>query len=111
MTECMYILDIREENILFAIWNENVLQSFEDYERSNPAARKVVGDRVIYQSREFTPSIEAYGPPTVCDFGEARFGRKTYTGLIQPQQYRAPEVMLGMSWDEKVDIWSVGAMV
>jgi serine/threonine-protein kinase SRPK3 len=30
---------------------------------------------------------------------------------IQPFQYRAPEVIFNISWDEKVDIWSVGVMV
>ncbi|CDO76862.1 hypothetical protein BN946_scf184402.g3 [Trametes cinnabarina] len=45
------------------------------------------------------------------DFGEARFGQKSYTGVIQPVPYRAPEVIFGMPWDEKVDIWSVGVMM
>ena len=38
-------------------------------------------------------------------------GTGTYTGDIQPYQYRAPEVILGAPWDEKVDIWAVGVMV
>ena len=28
-----------------------------------------------------------------------------------PAIYRAPEVILGMNWDSKVDIWGVGVMV
>ncbi|CAA7268405.1 unnamed protein product [Cyclocybe aegerita] len=32
-------------------------------------------------------------------------------GLIQPHQYRAPEVILNIPWDEKVDIWSIGVMI
>lgn len=28
-----------------------------------------------------------------------------------PDFYRAPEVILGMEWDEKIDIWCVGLMV
>lgn len=28
-----------------------------------------------------------------------------------PGVYRAPEVILGMEWDSKIDIWSVGVMV
>lgn len=28
-----------------------------------------------------------------------------------PGIYRAPEVILGMEWDCKVDIWSIGLMV
>ena len=33
------------------------------------------------------------------------------TGLIMPAVYRAPEVILGMDWDTKVDIWSLGQLV
>lgn len=31
--------------------------------------------------------------------------------LVQTRQYRAPEVILGMDWDAKVDVWSVGCML
>ncbi|KAI0760098.1 kinase-like domain-containing protein [Fomes fomentarius] len=101
--------DIQEKNILFSLDDTAPLQAYEDAERASPIARKVAGDRTIYLSRNIDP--ETYGPPSLCDFGEARLGRTTYTGLIQPRQYRAPEVILGMPWDEKVDIWSVGVMI
>ncbi len=105
----MRVADVQEKNILFALDETWALQALEDRERTDPVARKVVGDRVIYLSREIEPPT--LGRPTLCDFGEARFGRTTYTGLIQPHQYRAPEVIFGMPWNEKVDIWSVGVMV
>ena len=50
------------------------------------------------------------GPLVICDFGAARLGAK-HCGDVMPGPYRAPEVILGMEWDYKVDIWSVGAMV
>lgn len=103
------IPDIREQNILLSLNNPEALQDFEDEERTHPVPRKVASDRMIYLSRIIRP--KRYGPPVLCDFGEARFGREIYSGLIQPQQYRAPEVILGMPWNEKVDIWSVGVMV
>jgi hypothetical protein len=34
-----------------------------------------------------------------------------YRGDVMPDFYRAPEVILGMEWDEKIDIWCVGLMV
>ncbi|OAX82535.1 hypothetical protein ACJ72_03120, partial [Emergomyces africanus] len=34
-----------------------------------------------------------------------------HRGDIMPGIYRAPEVILGMEWDCKVDLWSVGVMV
>ncbi|TFK89729.1 kinase-like protein [Polyporus arcularius HHB13444] len=101
--------DIQEKNILLSLDDTEALQAYEEGEQTSPVARKIDGDRVIYLSRPIEP--KQYGPPYLCDFGEARIGRTTYTGLIQPEQYRAPEVILGMPWNEKVDIWSVGVMI
>lgn len=49
--------------------------------------------------------------PLLADFGEACIGDKEHEGLIQPDLYRAPEVVLGMKWTPKVDIWNVGVLV
>lgn len=49
--------------------------------------------------------------PTLSDFGEARLGEEKQSGLIMPSVYRAPEVMLDMSSNNKVDIWAVGQTV
>jgi serine/threonine protein kinase len=51
------------------------------------------------------------GEPVLSDLGEARIAYSSQTGLIMPSVYRAPEVMLGMEWNNKVDIWAVGQMV
>lgn len=51
------------------------------------------------------------GLPVLSDLGEARDGSHKHSGDIMPGIYRAPEVILNMDWDEKVDIWSIGVMV
>lgn len=51
-----------------------------------------------------------YAPPVICDFGSARIGDKQ-TGDVMPGVYRAPEIVMGMEWDSKIDIWAVGVMV
>lgn len=51
------------------------------------------------------------GEPVISDLGSARFGQDQYQGDIMPLVYRAPEVILGMKWSSKVDIWSIGVMV
>jgi len=48
--------------------------------------------------------------PILSDFGNARIG-DAQEGLIQPDLYLAPEVVLGMKWTSKVDIWNVGVLV
>lgn len=57
------------------------------------------------------PPPVSSGTPVLCDLGEARLGTNYQEGDIMPDIYRAPEVILNMSWDYKVDIWSVGMLV
>ena len=86
----------------------------EKDELEKPCPRKIDGERVIYTSRPLVPPSPqyAYGRPILADLGNARIdGGPPYTGDIQPYQYRAPEVILMMPWDEKVDIWNVAVMV
>lgn len=90
---------------------EHDLDNFEKAEMTSPTARKVDGDRVIYMSKPLVPPLYSYGRPVLCDFSEARLENYDNMADIQPYQYRAPEVILDMPWDEKVDIWSVGVMV
>ncbi|KAJ8462287.1 hypothetical protein ONZ51_g10998 [Trametes cubensis] len=105
----MVYADLQEKNILLSLDDFEALQAFEDAERADPLPYKVVGDRNIYLSRAM--KCRTHGRPVLSDFGEARFGRTKYTGNIQPAPYRAPEVILGMPWDETVDIWSLGTMI
>ncbi|KAL4891343.1 kinase-like protein [Aspergillus ambiguus] len=99
--------DIQEKNILFGIEDSSILTDFEQSEKSNPSPRKIVGDRIIYSTRKLARTTK-HGRPILCDFGQARFGSDTYRGDIQPHIYRAPEVLLRIPWDQKVDIWNIG---
>lgn len=95
---------------MLGIEDESLLSEFEEAEKSNPSPRKVVGDRVIYASREFKKAKEV-GQPVLCDLGQARYGSARYGGDIQPYRYRAPEILLRTTWDEKVDIWNLAVLV
>lgn len=101
-------LDIQPNNILLGIDDESILSKVEQDELEKPVARKVVGDRTIYQSR-WMPLTE--GEPVLTDLGEARVCEEKQRGLIMPSIYRAPEVMLDMEWDNKVDIWGLAQTV
>ncbi|OOF98767.1 hypothetical protein ASPCADRAFT_162455 [Aspergillus carbonarius ITEM 5010] len=103
--------DIQERNIMLSVEDESILIDFEEGEKSNPSPRKVIGDRVIYTSRKLgIPKI--HGRPILSDFGEARFISSLGTQWkdVQPLIYRAPEVVLRMPWDEKIDIWNLGVL-
>ena len=103
-------LDLQQKNILLGVDDESILADFEQAEIDEPSSCKIDGDRVIYSSRELRiPKL--HGRPVLCDFGEARFGGKEHDDDIQPYLYRAPEIILDIPWNEKVDIWNVGVLV
>lgn len=88
--------------------DESVFSEYEKEELEHPVPRKVVGDRTVYLSR---PLPLTFGPPVLCDLGEARLGDEEHQDDIMPDVYRAPEVILGMKWSYKVDIWNVAMVV
>ena len=87
-----------------------VPRDWEDEEMAEPSPRKVNDDCIIYESRPQSVPKEQ-GRPILIDFGEARFGSRTYTDDIHPYQYRAPEVILDIPWSFSADIWNLGVMV
>ncbi|CAI7609709.1 unnamed protein product [Penicillium viridicatum] len=50
------------------------------------------------------------GAPILCDFGSAVLGDEEQSEDIQPDIYRAPEVILQAPWSYSVDIWNVGCV-
>jgi len=95
---------------MLAVEDDTIFRTFEEEEWSEPSLRKISGDRIIYATRE----LDIPDNPThivLGDFGDAQFGEETYIGEVMPDLYRAPEIVLGIPWNEKIDIWSVGLMV
>ncbi|KAK0610781.1 kinase-like domain-containing protein [Immersiella caudata] len=111
-TECKIIhTDIKADNIMFGIEDDLVFTAFEDQELREPSARKQVdGDRVIYEFRELQ-MLKKCGAPVLCDFGSAVSGDTEHTEDVQPDIYRAPEVILEAPWSYEIDVWNAGCMV
>ncbi|KAL4898978.1 hypothetical protein BDW74DRAFT_171823 [Aspergillus multicolor] len=91
--------DIQENNIMVGVKDESILVQFEEAERISPTPRKVTENRMIYTFRDL-------GIP------KARFrsGLGDRWEDVQPLVHRAPEVVLRILWDEKIDIWNVGVL-
>ena len=104
--------DIKASNIMLNIDDTSILAEFEKAEQESPSPRKVIdGNRTIYKSRKLSsPRDGLWGQPVLCDLGEARIG-KFHTGNIQPDIYKAPEVLFDMKWSFSADIWNLGVMV
>merc|ERR1712176_1043661 len=45
------------------------------------------------------------------DFGGAVFPDERHSGRIGTRQFRAPEVVIGLPWDETSDLWSAGCII
>ncbi|PYH93055.1 kinase-like protein [Aspergillus ellipticus CBS 707.79] len=101
-------VDLQLKNLLLPADEQRFLSGLEEAEIEDPSPRNPLGsDRTIYTSRLLVPSN---GLPLLSDFGEARFSEEKHDEDIMPNAYRAPEVVLKMSWDSKVDVWSIATM-
>lgn len=52
--------------------------------------------------------IQSNGVVKIIDFGSSCYKGKQKFSYLQSRFYRAPEVLLGGRYDEKIDLWSVG---
>ncbi|RYN56439.1 hypothetical protein AA0114_g2775 [Alternaria tenuissima] len=102
--------DIKADNILIEIEDQDILKAFVDAEMTTPSPRKVVDGKPIYATRQFGLPKE-YGRVVLGDFGSAVRGDKPQIHDAQPDVYRCPEVMLKTEWGYPADIWNVGAMI
>jgi serine/threonine-protein kinase SRPK3 len=85
-------------NLFYAYWN-----------RMNCLRRPLINlteTAFIYLSHAMRPMFLTKGEPVLSDLGEARLS-ESHRGIIMPTLYRAPEVLLDMDWDNKVDIWGL----
>ncbi|KAF2876974.1 non-specific serine/threonine protein kinase [Massariosphaeria phaeospora] len=103
--------DINASNIMVTVADESVLADIEKAEAQNSLPRKAIDNvRTIYSTHKLgLPNDSLRGEPVLCDFGEAQIG-EGHKRLIQPQLYRAPEVLFDMKSNSAANIWSVAAL-
>ncbi|KAB8207555.1 kinase-like domain-containing protein [Aspergillus parasiticus] len=85
--------DIKTNNIMFELADDSVFIKSEDDELQNPSPRKELDGRAIYLSRELEILPGKIGSPVLCDFGSATLGSIEHSEDVQPDIYRAPEVI------------------
>ena len=101
--------DIQEDNIMFGVEDTSEWRAVEVAEMADPTPRKIYKDHAIHASRVL--ELPPPAVPVLCDFGEARFGGEAYGEHAMPDLYRAPEILLRIEWNEKIDIWALGLVV
>ncbi|CAK1360313.1 unnamed protein product [Cercospora beticola] len=105
--------DLKLDNIQLTLPDneKEILDAFVSAaEAENPSTIRTNADGApVYTSRQMFQDELTF--PILCDLGSAKLGKPPHEGLVQALPYRAPEVMLGASWDSKIDIWSLGVLI
>ncbi|CAE8670104.1 unnamed protein product [Polarella glacialis] len=98
--------DLKLENVLFTSTEPPQPASFpreaewqELHKRSS--SRRAASSYV----RPACPKIK------LIDFGNATYELEHHSSIINTRQYRAPEVILSLGWNERSDLWSVGCIL
>ncbi|CZT42280.1 uncharacterized protein RSE6_02141 [Rhynchosporium secalis] len=109
-------LDLSLQNILVNFEDDSVLDEFAQAQIENPMLQKERDGYSIYQSHnQFGQLRIRLGPivPKVADFGHAQWITESEPQInpIQPDYYRAPEVILGIGWSYSADIWNLGVLL
>ena len=88
------------------IEKNNILTSqVNDQEKAK--MMKKLSEKMSRRGPEIDPSIEV----KICDIGNACWFNHHFSTIIQTRQYRSPEVILGINYNETSDIWSLACML
>lgn len=110
--------DLKLDNIMVTFEDQCVIDEFVQGQMRYPMARKQVGDCTVYRCHNNFGDIDGNEAlknmfPKITDFGLAQ--RVDTPGPhihpIQPNDYHAPEVLLGTGWSYSADIWNFGVLV
>lgn len=103
--------DLKLDNILISFEDDSVLNDEAQQLQQSELLFKENPDRRIFQSRNnFGPLRSHVVIPIIADIGLAEMA-DIGAHPIQPDAYRAPEVLLGWGWTSSTDIWNLGNMV
>ena len=95
--------DKYRKNII--IQNEMLSKAKNDVEKAKII--KKLKEKFSRRGPEIDPSIEV----KICDLGNACWFNHHFSTIIQTRQYRSPEVLLGIEYNESSDIWSLACIV
>jgi len=96
--------DLKLENVMFATTESS---------QPSPFPREVLW-REVHRSQSSLNSTYVRPASTqikLIDFGNATYELEHHSSTINTRQYRAPEVILSLGWNERSDLWSVGCIL
>lgn len=83
-------------------------ESVEETSQSSRRRKSWNFDRDIVKPH---PKLKENLMVKIADLGNACFGKKHYSTIIQTRQYRSPEVILGIKYGFSADMWSFACMI
>lgn len=93
---------------------ENILLSSREPARPSSFPREAFCEAKGSRSKSRTskPYMRPFDDQIkLIDFGNATYEDAHHSSIINTRQYRAPEVYLRLSWNERSDIWSIGCIL
>ena len=78
--------------------------------KSNKEKINILNDIDNYFTRR-GPEVDSTIKVKICDIGNACWFNHHFSTIIQTRQYRSPEVILGINYNETSDIWSLACIV
>ncbi|RAL01113.1 protein kinase [Aspergillus ibericus CBS 121593] len=108
--------DLKLDNVMVNFEDPSVFDQFMDTQMSEHMQYKVdlFGRHVYRCHNDFGPLRKVRNIPKIVDFGlAAKLCLDSDYGIypIQPDHYRAPEVILGCGWNTSADIWNLGVLL
>ncbi|KAJ5796965.1 uncharacterized protein N7518_005505 [Penicillium psychrosexuale] len=117
-TGCKVIhTDLKLENIMVSFEDPAVLGDFLNSHLDQPVQCKIdsTGRHIYRRHNDFGPvrNIRRILPKIVDFGGSTQIDSEKERGIypIQPDHYRAPEVILGCGWETSADIWNLGVLL
>lgn len=103
--------DLKLDNILVSFEHDSVLpERARQLQHSEQMFQETPYGRIFQSYSDFGPLKSYVSVPMITDFDQADDGDfGAYP--IQPDVYRAPEVLLGWGWSHSADIWNFGNLV
>lgn len=104
-------IDLKLDNILVSFEHDSVLpERARQLRHSEQMFQETPYGRIFQSYSDFGPLKSYVSVPMITDFDQADDGDfGAYP--IQPDVYRAPEVLLGWGWSHSADIWNFGNLV
>ena len=90
----------------FAFTRNDALSKAKTDEEKIAIYRKL-NEEYNSRGKEIDPSIQV----KICDIGNACWFNYHFSTIIQTRQYRSPEVLIGVNYNESSDIWSLACIV